>query len=169
MKRWKSVLIFERLCFIFWNFFQLLAIPISSRGVAFPVSRLMDNLMDISKPMIKCCRLIVLIWVSVVLPFHKCLRLLRLGLYIVSTSRVDNDAVIVAHICCISLLRCNYYDEYLACEQEDFCERYITFKGNLELLSGERSAILLKIAQLQLKGTWEAKPVLKYESSCFRK
>ena len=29
-----------------------------------------------------------------------------------------------------SLLRCNYYDEYLACEQEDFCERYITFKGN---------------------------------------
>ena len=22
-----------------------------------------------------------------------------------------------------TLLRCNYYDEYLACEQEDFCER----------------------------------------------
>ena len=29
-----------------------------------------------------------------------------------------------------SLLRCNYYDEYLACEQKDFCERYIKFKGN---------------------------------------
>ena len=29
-----------------------------------------------------------------------------------------------------TLLRCNYYDEYLACEQEDFCERYIKFKGN---------------------------------------
>ena len=61
-------------------------------------------LMDIPKPMIKCCRLIVLICVSVVLPFHKCLRLLRLGLYTVSTPRVDNDAPIVAHICYISLL-----------------------------------------------------------------
>ena len=30
-----------------------------------------------------------------------------------------------------SLLRCNYYDEYLANEQEDFCERYIKFKGEL--------------------------------------
>ena len=29
-----------------------------------------------------------------------------------------------------SLLRCNYYNEYLACEQEDFCEQYIKFKGN---------------------------------------
>ena len=29
-----------------------------------------------------------------------------------------------------SLLRCNYYDEYLSCEQEDFCERYIKLKGN---------------------------------------
>ena len=38
--------------------------------------------------------------------------------------------------------RCNYYDEYLACEQEHFCERYIKFKGNWELLSGERLAIL---------------------------
>ena len=28
------------------------------------------------------------------------------------------------------LLRCNYYDEHLACEQEDFCERYTKFKGN---------------------------------------
>ena len=92
--------------------------------------------------MIKYCRLIVLICVSVVLSFHKCLRLLRLGLYTVSTPRVDNDAPIVAHICYISFLRCNYYDEYLACEQEDFCERYIKFKGNWELLSGERLAIL---------------------------
>ena len=82
--------------------------------------------MDILKPMIKCCRLIVLICVSIVLPFHKCLRLLRLGLYTVSTHRVDNDAP----ICYISFLRCNYYNEYLACEQEDFCERYIKFKGN---------------------------------------
>ena len=68
-----------------------------------------------------------------------------------------------------SLLRCNYYDEYLACEQEDFCERYIKFKGIWELPPGERFAILLKILQLQLKGTCEATPVLKYESSCFRK
>ena len=30
----------------------------------------------------------------------------------------------------VSLLRCNYYDEYLACELKDFCERYIKFKGN---------------------------------------
>ena len=29
-----------------------------------------------------------------------------------------------------SLLRCNYYDEYLACEQKDLCQRYIKFKGN---------------------------------------
>ena len=28
-----------------------------------------------------------------------------------------------------SLLRCNYYHEYLACEEEDFCERYILFEG----------------------------------------
>ena len=40
------------------------------------------------------------------------------------------------------LLRWSYYDEYLACEQEDFCERYIKFNGNWELLSGERLAIL---------------------------
>ena len=81
--------------------------------------------MDIPKPMIKCCKwccrtsIIVLIRVSVVLPFHKCLRLLRLGLYTVSTRHVDNDAAIVAHICYISLLRCNYYHEYLACDEED--------------------------------------------------
>ena len=31
---------------------------------------------------------------------------------------------------------------YNACEKEDFCERYIKFKGNWELLSGERLAIL---------------------------
>ena len=42
----------------------------------------------------------------------------------------------------LRLLRCNYYDEYLACEQEDFCERYIKFKGNWELLPGEGLAIL---------------------------
>ena len=72
-------------------------------------------------------------------------------------------------LCYISLLRCNYYEEYLACEQEDFCERYIKFKGSWELLSGERLVILLKITQLQLNSTWEAKPVLEYESSCFRK
>ena len=86
--------------------------------------------MDIPKPMIKSCRLIVLICVSVVLPFHKCLHLLCLGLYTVSIPRVYNDAPIVAHICYISLLICNYYDKYLAYEQEDFCERYIKFKGN---------------------------------------
>ena len=71
----------------------------------------------------------------------KCLRLLCLGLYNISTPLVDNDAPIVAHICYINLLRCDYYDEYLACKQEDFCERYINFKGNWELLSGERLAI----------------------------
>ena len=86
--------------------------------------------MDLPKLMIKCCRLIVLICVSVVLPFHKCLRILRFGLYTVSTPCVYNDAPIVAHIYCISLSRCNYYDESLACEQKDFCERYIKFKGN---------------------------------------
>ena len=41
-----------------------------------------------------------------------------------------------------SLLRCSYYDEYLDCEQEDFCERYIKFNGNWELLSEEQLAIL---------------------------
>ena len=121
MKRWqKNALNFERLCFIFWNFFHK-AVASVQCGV----------LMDIPKPMIKSCRLIVLICVSVVLPFHNCLRLLRLGLYTVFTPRVDNDAPIVANICYISFLRCNYYDEYLACEQEDFCERYIKFKGEL--------------------------------------
>ena len=161
MKRWqKSALIFERLCFIFWNFFH--------RAVALPVFNVGDwILMDIPKPMIKCCRLIVLICVSVVLPFHKCLRLLRLGLYTVSTRHVDNDAAIVAHICYISLLRCNYYHEYLACDEEDLWTIHITW--DWELLSGERLVILLKIAQLQLNGTWEMKPVWKYESSCFRK
>ena len=131
--------------------------------------------MEIPKPMIKCCRrccrtnIIVLIWVSVVLSFHKCLRLLRLGLYTVSTPPINNDAAIVAHICYFSLLRCNYYHEHLACEEEDFCERYILLEGDWELLSEERLVILLKIAQLQLKDTWKAKPVPKYESSCFQK
>ena len=41
-----------------------------------------------------------------------------------------------------SLLRCNYYDEYLAYEQEDICERYFKVKGNWELLSGECLAVL---------------------------
>ena len=49
------------------------------------------------------------------------------------------------------------------------CERYILLERDRELLSGERLVILLKIAQLQHNGTSEAKPVLKYESSCFRK
>ena len=144
MKRWqKSALIFERLCFIFWNFFH--------RAVALPVFNVGDwILMDIPKPMIKCCRLIVLICVSVVLPFHKCLRLLRLGLYTVSTPRVDNDPPIVAHICYISLLRYNYYGEYLACEQEGFCERYIKFKGNWELLSGELLVFCWKLVSYSL-------------------
>ena len=26
-------------------------------------------------------------------------------------------------------MRCNYYDEYLSCDKEDLCERYIKFKG----------------------------------------
>ena len=68
-----------------------------------------------------------------------------------------------------SLLRCNYYHEYLACEEEDFCERYILVEVDWELLSEERLVILLKIAQIQLNGTWETKPVPKYEPSCFRK
>ena len=29
-----------------------------------------------------------------------------------------------------SYLRCNYYNKYLACEQENFRKRYIKFKGN---------------------------------------
>ena len=99
--------------------------------------------MEIQKVMIKCCRwcgrtkIIVLIRVSVISLFHKCLRLLRLGLYTISTVRVDNDFAIVAHICYISLLRCNYYHEYLACEEENFSERCILLKGDWELLFGE--------------------------------
>ena len=61
-----------------------------------------------------------------------------------------------------SLLRCNYYHEYLACEEKDFSERYILLEGEWELLSGERLVILLKISQLQLNGTWKAKPVPKW-------
>ena len=44
-----------------------------------------------------------------------------------------------------SLLRCNYYLEYLACEEEDFSERYILVEEDWELLSGERLVILLKL------------------------
>ena len=94
------------------------------------------DLMDIPKPMIKCCKrccgtnLIVLIWVSVVLLFHKCLCLLRFGLYTVSTLRVKNDVAIVAHTYYIGLLRCNYYRTYLSCVEEDFCERYILLEGD---------------------------------------
>ena len=58
-----------------------------------------------------------------------------------------------------SLLRCDYYHEYLACEEEDFSERYILPEGNWELLSGERLVILLKIAQKQLNVTWEASQI----------
>ena len=98
------------------------------------------DLMDIPKSRIKCCRwccrtnIIVQIWVSVGLLFHKCLHLLRHIFYTVSIPHVNNDAVIVAHICYISLLRCNYYDEYLACKEEDFCEWYILLEGDWELL-----------------------------------
>ena len=110
------------------------------------------DLMDIPKPVIKCCRwyckinIIVLIWVFLVFLFHKCLRLLCLGLYTILTLCVNNDAAIVAHICYISLLRCNYYHEYLACVEEDICERYILLEGDGELLPGERSVIFWKIA-----------------------
>ena len=48
-----------------------------------------------------------------------------------------------------SLLKCNYYHEYLACEEEDYCQQSVLVKGNWERLSGERLVILLKIAQLQ--------------------
>ena len=76
--------------------------------------------MDIPKLMRYCrTNIVVLMWVSVVSLFHKCLCLLCLGLYTVSTLCVHNDAAIVAHICYISLLRCSYYHEYLACEEEE--------------------------------------------------
>ena len=79
------------------------------------------------------------------------------GLDAVSTFRVNNDAAIIAHICYISLLRCNCYHKYLACEEEGFCERYILFQGDWELLSEERLVILLKVTR-----TWETKPAPKY-------
>ena len=56
-----------------------------------------------------------------------------------------------------SFLRCNYYHKYLACEEEDFCERYILFQGDWKLLSEERLVILLKVTR-----TWETKPAPKY-------
>ena len=68
-----------------------------------------------------------------------------------------------------SLLRCNYYYEYLAWEREDFCERYICVEEDWELLAGKRLVTLLKIAQFQLNGTWETKPVPTYESPFLRK
>ena len=106
MRGWqKRALIFES--FIFWNFFHW--------TVASPVSNVGDWIWWIFQNQwvnvaYGVCRtnVIVLIWVSVVLPFHECLHLLRLDLYTVSTPRVNNDAAIVAHICYISLLRCNY-------------------------------------------------------------
>ena len=57
----------------------------------------------------------------------------------------------------------------MACEEEDFCERYILLEGDWELMSGECLVILFKIAQLQLNGTWETNQVPKYEQSCFQK
>ena len=62
------------------------------------------------------------------------------------------------------LLRCNYHHEYLICEQEDFLRTIHLVQGGWELFSGEHLVILLKIAYLQLSGTWEAKPIPKYES-----
>ena len=92
MKRWqKRALIFKS--FIFWNFFHW--------AVASPMSNVGDWIWWTFQNR----------WVNVaygVLPFHEFLRLFRLGLYTVSTARVNNDAAIVAHICYISLLRCNY-------------------------------------------------------------
>ena len=106
MKRWqKRALIFES--FIFWNFFDW--------AVASPVSNVGDwiwwtfqNWWVNAAYGVYRTNVIVLLWVSAVLRFHKCLRLLRLGLYTVSTPRVNNDAAIVAVICYISLLRCYY-------------------------------------------------------------
>ena len=75
---------------IMLNFLKFL--PQSSCFASVQCGRL--DLMDITIPMIKCCRwccrinMIVLIWVSVVLLLHKCLRLLRLGLYTVSGERL---------------------------------------------------------------------------------
>ena len=49
-----------------------------------------------------------------------------------------------------SSLRCNYYHEYLAYEEGDFCERCMLVEVDWKLLSGERLDIFLKITQLQL-------------------
>ena len=98
--------------------------------------------MDIPKLMLKFYRLIVLICVSVVLPFHKCLRLLRLGLYTVSTPRVDNDAPIVAHTCYVSLLRGNYYASIWLVNRKTFVNDTLNSRGAEKLLSEERLTIL---------------------------
>ena len=63
-----------------------------------------------------------------------CLLRLLCSLRCRSQNCVNNDAAIIAHICYISLIRCNYYHEYLACEEEDFCERYISVDGEWEVL-----------------------------------
>ena len=57
--------------------------------------------------------------------------------------RCCND---VAHVCYISFLRWNYYHEYLACEQEDFCEGYILVEGDWVRTTVERLVILLKFS-----------------------
>ena len=49
-----------------------------------------------------------------------------------------------------NLLRCKYYHEYLACEEEDSCEQYILLEEDWELLSGECLVILLKFLSYSL-------------------
>ena len=98
MEKWQKIaLIFERWCFSFWDFFH--------RAVASPVFNVGDwILMDIPKPMLKCCRLIVLICVSVALPFRKCLRLLRLGLYTVSAPPFVNTMTLLSSFIFVILI-----------------------------------------------------------------
>ena len=101
----KSALIFERLCFIFWNFFhRAVASPVSNVGdwISWTFQNQWLNVADGAVEQTIPDR------VSAVLLFHKCLPLLCLGLYTVPTLSVNNDPAIAAHICYISLLRCNY-------------------------------------------------------------